>query len=78
MILEKKIKVGDKGQIIIPPEIRKKVGIKPNQTVKIKYVDGEIYIKRGTLSHEKEFFDLISNSRASIEDWEEIQKERIL
>jgi len=45
--------------------------------VKVKYIDGEIYIGKNIESHEKEFFDLISKSRISMDDWEDIQEKGI-
>ena len=38
-------KVGPKGEIIIPEELRKKAGIKPETKVKIGIRDKEIFIR---------------------------------
>jgi len=38
-------KVGPKGEIIIPEELRKKLGIKPETKVKIGIRDKEIFIR---------------------------------
>ena len=39
-------KVGLKGEIIIPEELRKKLGIKPETKVKIGIKDKEIFIRK--------------------------------
>ena len=41
-----KTKVGPKGEIIIPEELRKKLGIKPETKVKIGIRDKEIFIRK--------------------------------
>ncbi len=40
------VKVGSKGEIVIPEELRKKAGIKPETKVKIGIRDNEIFIRK--------------------------------
>ena len=78
MIIEKYVKVGERGQIVIPKEIREKEGIEPKNLVKILNVEGEIIIrtqKRGK-SHEDRILEILQKSKLGDKDLEEIKKER--
>lgn len=51
----KKRKISTKGQITIPAEIRKKLGLEPNDKVSIRLLNDEIVLKPIT---KEDFFDL--------------------
>jgi len=78
MIIEKYVKVGERGQIAIPKEIRDKEGIEPKHLVRILNIDGEIIIRtqKGKKSHEDRILEILQKSKLGDKDWEEIKKER--
>jgi AbrB family looped-hinge helix DNA binding protein len=43
---EKTVKVGPKGQVVVPKEIRDRVGIHPGQRVRVTEEDGEVRVRR--------------------------------
>jgi AbrB family looped-hinge helix DNA binding protein len=40
------VTVGPKGQVVIPKEVRKRVGIEPGQRVRVDEADGEVRVRR--------------------------------
>lgn len=78
MIIEKYVKVGERGQIAIPKEIREKEGIEAKQVVRIVNVGGEIIIKpqRRKTSPEDRILEILQKSKLSDKDWKEIREER--
>jgi AbrB family looped-hinge helix DNA binding protein len=42
------MKVGERGQVTIPKEIREKFGIRPNAEVKFEVINGSIVLKKGS------------------------------
>lgn len=44
--MKSKMKVGEKGQVVIPKELRDRVGIKEGAEVTVKLKDGEVVIRR--------------------------------
>lgn len=77
--MSKIVKVGERGQIVIPKLIRKRGGIKPKSLIKIvDYGTGNIMISKihETKSHEERFFEILSRMKISKNAWDEIQKER--
>lgn len=42
------VRVGPKGQVVVPKAIRERVGIQPGDEVHVDEVDGEVRIRRGT------------------------------
>ncbi|MFH0836825.1 MAG: AbrB/MazE/SpoVT family DNA-binding domain-containing protein [Candidatus Aenigmatarchaeota archaeon] len=79
MIIEKYVTVGERGQITIPNEIRKKEGIRPNQLLKITDVAGDISLKKiSRVSGEDMILSALTKAKGKIteKDWIEIQKER--
>ena len=79
MIIEKYVRIGERGQIAIPKEIREKEGIHPKQLVKIIDIGGEIIIKPNKTSkvHEDRVFEILQKAKLTDKDWEEIKKERL-
>jgi AbrB family looped-hinge helix DNA binding protein len=78
MIIEKYVKVGERGQIAIPKEIRDKEGIEPSHLVRLLNIDGEIIIRmqKRKKSHEDRILEILQKSKLIDKDWEEIKKER--
>lgn len=78
MIIEKYVKVGERGQIAIPKEIREREGIEAKQVVRIVNVGGEIIIKpqRRKTSPEDRILEILQKAKLSDKDWKEIRKER--
>lgn len=78
MIIEKYVKVGERGQIAIPKEMRRKEGIEPKQIVRIMNVGGEIIIKpqKRKQTPEDRILEILQKSKLGEKDWEEIKKER--
>lgn len=78
MIIEKYVKVGERGQIAIPKEIRQKEGLEPKQIVRIMNVGGEIIIKlqKKKKSPEDRILEILQKAKLGDKDWEEIKKER--
>lgn len=42
----KTVTVGPKGQVVIPKEVRRRVGIEPGQRVRVAEADGEVRVRR--------------------------------
>lgn len=78
MIIEKYAKVGERGQIAIPKEMREREGIEPKDLVKILNVGGEIIIRtqKTEKSHEDRILEILQKSRLGDKDWEEVKRER--
>ena len=78
MIIEKYAKVGERGQIAIPKEMREREGIEPRNLVKILNVGGEIIIRtqKTEKSHEDRILEILRKSGLGDRDWEEMKRER--
>lgn len=75
--IAKLVKVGERGQIVIPKAIRKIERIKPKDVLKVADVAGTITIKKvQRKSPEEQIFEFIENSGLTVEDWRDIQRER--
>lgn len=78
MLIEKYVKVGERGQIAIPKEMRDREGIVPLQLVKIIDLGGDIIIRH--LRREKEpedrILEILQKAKLSHKDWEEVRRER--
>jgi len=73
------IKVGERGQIVIPKAIRRMEGIKPKSTIKVThYGTGNIVISKISegKSPEEKFLEILQSLRLPKNAWEKIQKER--
>ena len=78
MIIEKYVKVGERGQIAIPKEIREKEGIEPKNIVRILDVGGEIMIRvqKRKKSPEDRILEILQKAKLGDKDWVQIRKER--
>lgn len=73
------VKVGERGQIVIPERIRKMEGIKPKSSIKVThYGTGNIVISRISegKSPEEKFLEILQSLKLPRNAWEQIQKER--
>ena len=78
-LVSKIVRVGERGQIVIPKRIRKIEGITPKTTLKVtNYGTGTIVISKmkETRSPEEKFFELFEKIKLPKNAWELIQKER--
>lgn len=78
-IVTKIVKVGERGQIVIPKGIRKMEGITSKSILRITdYGTGNIVISKmkDTKSHEEKFFDILASMKFPKDAWKQIQKER--
>lgn len=75
-MIDEIVKVGERGQIVIPAKIRKREKINSNSYLRIIDIDGRIVIDKIKTKP----IDKIINSLTSLEltdkDWEDIQGER--
>ncbi|MBI3034406.1 AbrB/MazE/SpoVT family DNA-binding domain-containing protein [Candidatus Woesearchaeota archaeon] len=78
MIISKYVKIGERGQIVIPKEIREKEGLVPNQTLRIIHTEGEMIIRMPTMNGtpEDRILNALRKAKFTEKDWEEIQKDR--
>jgi len=58
-----RVKIGSKGQVVIPKVIREKLGIKPGKTLLVDEKDGKIVIEKFDVN---EFIDWVKNTRRKI------------
>jgi len=78
-IVTKTVRVGERGQIVIPKRIRNIEGIKPKSVLRITdYGTGNMVISKmkETKSPEEKFFDILKSIKLPKNAWERIQKER--
>ena len=77
MIIEKYVKVGERGQIAIPKEMREKEGIEPKQIVRLLDVGGEIIVRpQKRKKHEDRILEILKKIKLKDKDWEDIKRER--
>ena len=62
------MRVGPKGQVVIPKRIRERLGIKPGDEVRVSDADGEVRVRR-VLSLDE--LRGILGPPTGMEDWEE-------
>lgn len=58
-----RVKIGAKGQVVIPKVIREKLGIKPGKTLLVDEKNGKIVIEKFDVD---EFIDWLENTRKKI------------
>ncbi|MBI1935410.1 AbrB/MazE/SpoVT family DNA-binding domain-containing protein [Candidatus Woesearchaeota archaeon] len=78
MIIEKYVKIGERGQIVIPKEIREKEHIKPEDRLRLINIEREIIIKID--KHEKQpelrALEILNEAKLTEKDWQEILRMR--
>ena len=75
-VIEEIVKVGERGQIVIPSKIRKKEKIKTNSYVRVVDIDGRIVIDKIRVRPVEKLIDSLTSLELTYKDWEEIQRER--
>ncbi|MBI2541693.1 AbrB/MazE/SpoVT family DNA-binding domain-containing protein [Candidatus Woesearchaeota archaeon] len=78
MIVEKYVKISERGQIVIPKEIREKEDIQPEDRLKVINLDGEIIIKVEKQERQAELraLELLKKAKLTEKDWQEIKRMR--
>lgn len=77
-IEEKYVKVGERGQVVIPKSFRETEGIKPNQFVKMVSEPNQIVIRKISPIKEPEdvIFNILTKAKFTEEDWKKTHEER--
>jgi AbrB family looped-hinge helix DNA binding protein len=75
-VIEEIVKVGERGQIVIPSKIRKKENINSNSYVRVIDVDGRIVIDKVATKPIEKIIESLVSLGLTKSDWKEIQKER--
>lgn len=75
-VLEEIVKVGERGQIVIPSKIRKKENIDSNSYVRVIDVDGRIVIDKVEAKPIEKIIESLVSLGLTESDWKEIQKDR--
>ena len=75
-VIEEIVKVGERGQIVIPSKIRKKENIKSNSYVRVIDVDGRIVIDKVATKPIEKIIESLVSLGLTESDWEHIKKER--
>ena len=77
-IEEKYVKVGERGQVVIPKSFRDSEGIKPNQFVKMVSEPNQIVIRKISPVKEPEdiIFNILTKAKFTDQDWERVHEER--
>lgn len=76
MMIEEIVKVGARGQIVIPSKIRRKEKIMPNTYVRVLNIEGKIVIDKVKLTPANKLIKSLAALKLTEKDWQEIQKER--
>ena len=78
MITEKYVKIGERGQVVIPKIMRDILHLKNSQTLRIKNIGNELVMR--PLDEEKNPEDIallaLTKAKLTEKDWEEIQGDR--
>ena len=75
-VIDEIVKVGERGQIVIPSKIRKKEKISSNSYVRVIDVDGRIVIDKVATKPIEKIIESLVSLGLTESDWKEIQKER--
>lgn len=78
-IEEKYVRIGERGQIVIPKKMREESKMKPGEIVKIVNEPHQIVIrKEQKISGEELFFETLAKLKGKItmKDWDKVHKER--
>jgi AbrB family looped-hinge helix DNA binding protein len=75
-IIEEIVKVGERGQIVIPSKIRKLEKIRSNSYVRVIDIDGRIVIDKIKVKPVDKIIDSLISLELTDKDWEDIESER--
>ncbi|MDI6708861.1 MAG: AbrB/MazE/SpoVT family DNA-binding domain-containing protein [Candidatus Thermoplasmatota archaeon] len=70
------VKVGERGQIVIPAKIRRQEGIKPDSYLRIVDIKGNIVIRKIELEPIDKLAETLTSLKMTRKHWKRIQKER--
>ncbi len=76
MLIEKYVTIGERGQIVIPKEIRDKEGLEPKERMRIIDLDGEIHIRPEKKTPTARALEILKKAKFMEKDWQRILKER--
>lgn len=76
MIIEKYVKMGERGQIVIPKEVRDNEGLNLEAQIKLIAIDGEIILKVQRKAPEDRVLELLKKAKFTQKDIQEIREER--
>ena len=75
-VIEEIVKVGERGQIVIPAKIRKKEKIDSNSYVRIIDVEGRIVIDKVDAKPIEKIIESLVSLGLTEDDWKQVQKDR--
>ena len=75
-IIEEIVKVGERGQIVIPSKIRKQEKIESNSYVRVIDINGRIVIDKIKVKPVDKIIDSLTSLGLTDKDWHYIQSER--
>ena len=75
-IIEEIVKVGERGQIVIPAKIRKKESILANTYLRVIDIDGRIVIDKIRVKSIKKIVDSLTSLELTDKDWKDILEQR--
>lgn len=70
------VKIGERGQMVIPASMRRNEGFLPNTYVRVIDFDGKLLISKVELEPMDELLTAVKELNLSDDDWVEIRKER--
>ena len=78
MIIEKYVTMGERGQIVIPKEIRDRERLVGGDLLKVLDLNGEMFIraKKGKTTPEHRILEILRKAKFTQKDWEQIRRER--
>lgn len=74
--MEAVVKVGERGQVVIPKEMRVKEGLGPDSYVRVIHVDGGILLRRLDLEPIDTLVAALQASGLEGSDWQQVQRWR--
>ncbi|MCK5559785.1 MAG: AbrB/MazE/SpoVT family DNA-binding domain-containing protein [Thermoplasmata archaeon] len=75
-VIDEIVKVGERGQIVIPAKIRKQEKINSNSYLRIIDIDGRIIIDKIQTKSLRKIIDSLTSLELTDKDWKEILEER--
>lgn len=70
------VKIGERGQMVIPASMRKREGFLPNTYVRVIDFEGKLVLTRVELDPIDELIDAVKELNLTDNDWVELEKER--
>jgi len=70
------VKIGERGQMVIPASMRKREGFLPNTYVRVIDLDGNLILTKVEFDPIEELIEAVKELNLSDKDWTEIKGER--